>query len=180
MIDKFTTLSCKLLESNPYWDYRFDEYVLPSGATGSYYYVQTPGSVMVIPICDDGRIILVRQYRYLNKRFSFEFPGGGMKTNVPEIECARNELREEAGIVSSKLSKIGIFNPFNGVTNEICNVFVAEGLSAVEANPDESEEFDIVYVSKSELSEMIRSNKIWDGMTLSAWSLNIFQNNGVL
>ncbi|MFA7627467.1 MAG: ADP-ribose pyrophosphatase, partial [Candidatus Kapaibacterium sp.] len=84
MVEKFKTLSSDTLYKNPYWEYKYDKYNMPSGRAGEYFYVETPGSVMVIPLLDNGRIILVKQYRYLNKRFSFEFPGGGIKTTDGE------------------------------------------------------------------------------------------------
>ncbi|MBX3042125.1 MAG: NUDIX hydrolase [Ignavibacteriae bacterium] len=151
-----------------------DEYILPDGNKGDYYYVETPGAVMVIPRLDDGRIVMIRQYRYLNSKFSLEFPGGGIKPGLSVKDNALKELSEEAGFESHDLQKIGEFNPFNGVTNEICNVFIADKLTKVKSNPDNSEEFDIVYLDKNQVADLIRSNEIWDGMTLSAWSLYVY------
>lgn len=174
MNDKYKQVSSKILERNPYWDYRFDEYILPNGENGQYYYVETPGSVMVIPVLSDGRIVFVNQFRYLNQKFSIEFPGGGMKSDLSQRANALKELEEEAGFTASSLNKIGEFNPFNGVTNEICNVFIAEDLSKTESVPDETEEFNIIYLFPNEVIEKIQQNEIWDGMTLSAWSLYMF------
>ena len=78
MLNKYSQISSKTLIKNPYWDYKFDEYVLPSGNTGNYYYVETPGAVMVIPRSNDGKLVLVKQFRYLNSKVSIEFPGGGI------------------------------------------------------------------------------------------------------
>ena len=176
MQKKFDKISSETIETNPYWVYKHDKYIMPNDAIGDYYYVETPGSIMVIPKLNDGRFVLVRQYRYLNQLFSLEFPGGGMKSGIsPELN-AREELSQEAGLITGNISKIGEFNPFNGVTNEICNVFIAEDLSEVKSSPDESEEFDVIRLSFDEINELIRSNEIWDGMTLSAWSLYVFSN----
>ena len=173
MSEKYKKISGKILTSNPYWDYRYDEYTLPNGNTGEYFFVETPGSVMVIPVMPDGKIAFVRQYRYLNQKFSIEFPGGGMKSELSQEDNAKKELREESGLISGKIIKIGEFNPFNGVTNEICNVFIAGELTKVKSSPDDSEEFDNLYLSKDEVIGLIRSNEIWDGMTLSAWTLYV-------
>lgn len=177
MPSKFNTISSKTLFKNPYWDYKYDEYVLPNYGRGEYYYVETPGSVMVIPITNDCKFVFTKQYRYLNKRISYEFPGGGIKVNFSDFNCAKMELQEESGYKSDKITKIGVFNPFNGVTNEICNVFIAEDLTKVGSNPDASEEFDVVALSESEILYLISNNEIWDGMTLSAWSLYYFSKN---
>src|SRR5712691_808081 len=64
---------------NPWWTYRIEEFELASGVKGRYHYVHTNGSSLTIPLLDDGRVALVRQYRYLCKRESLEFPCGSVK-----------------------------------------------------------------------------------------------------
>ena len=174
MLNKYSQISSKTIKKNPYWDYKFDEYVLPSGNTGNYHYVETPGSVMVIPRTNDGKIVLVKQFRYLNRKISIEFPGGGIKPDISEIENARKELIEEAGIIAANVTKIGEFNPFNGVTNEICNVILATNITFTDSKPEESEEFEIISLTNSEIMRLITEGGLWDGMTLAAWSIYRF------
>jgi len=69
------------------------------------------------------------------------------------------------------MREIGRFNPYNGVTNEICKVFVANDLQQAVARPDATEEFEILRCAVGEIEDMIRKNVIWDGMTLAAWTL---------
>lgn len=156
---------------NPWWSYRCDEVELPSGRHGEYHYVHTHGSVMIIPLDGYGRVLLTEQYRYLNDRTSLEFPGGGMEENVAPYDMAMQELAEEAGYTTAELIPIGSFNPYNGVTDEICHVFVAMGLSPVESNPDETEEFRVHWLVESEMPSLIRNGDIWDGMSLASWNL---------
>lgn len=171
MIKKFDTIKTEQLHENPYWVYRKDEYLMPNGEHGEYYYVETPGSVFVIPALPDNRFVLVKQYRYLNGKYSIEFPGGGIKAAFSILENAENELKEEAGIIAGKIRKIGEYNPLNGVTNEICHVYFAEDLSFVSNAPDAGEEFSILTFNESEIDSLIKSGELWDGMTLAAWSL---------
>jgi 8-oxo-dGTP pyrophosphatase MutT (NUDIX family) len=119
---------------------------------------------------------MVRQYRYLNKRHSFEFPGGGIKKGLLPLENALEELKEETGIIPDKLRLIGEYNPYNGVTNEICYTYLATGLSVLESEPEPSEELEIVRLDYNQIVELIKRGEIWDGMTLAAWSLYIYQN----
>ncbi len=173
-MEKYTQIFSKYMYRNPYWDYKFDKYILPDMSEGEYHYVETPGSVMIIPITNDNRVIFVKQFRYLNQKFSLEFPGGGVKSHFSNLENAISELREESGIVANKITKIGEFNPFNGVTNEICFVYIAEDLHFLNSMPENSEEFELLSLSLQDIKQMIKKNEIWDGMTLSAWSLYYF------
>ena len=78
---------------------------------------------------------------------------------------------EEAGIVSESLTLIGEFNPMNGVTDEICNIFVAHSLKRTVAKPDSTEEFEVTELEPAEFSTLISNGSIWDGMTLAAFSI---------
>jgi ADP-ribose pyrophosphatase len=156
---------------NPWWTYRSDEVELPSGKKGEYHYVHTNGSSMVIPVLDGGHVVLVRQYRYLCDRESLEFPCGSIKDGGTHEETARLELAEEAGYKTNSLVAVGEFNPYNGVTDEMCRVFVARKLESVSSTPDETEEFERLFLTPYEIQESIRRGEIWDGMTLAAWIL---------
>ncbi|MBR9975621.1 MAG: NUDIX hydrolase [Bacteroidetes bacterium] len=167
----WTKRSEETLHRNPWWLYKRDRVTLPSGAEGEYHYVQTPGSVMVIPVDAQGCFVLVRQYRYLNRRESLEFPAGGIKAGQDADAAARAELREEAGLEASSLEKIGQFNPFNGVTDELCTVYVATELRQGDASPDDTEEFEVQRLRGEELVTATVSGALWDGMTLAAWAM---------
>ncbi|MBX7153743.1 MAG: NUDIX hydrolase [Candidatus Kapaibacterium sp.] len=171
MLTTLDTISSELILENPYWQYKHDRYVMPNGKEGSYFYVNTHGSVFIIPVTDDGTFVLTKQYRYLNQRVSIEFPGGGIKDGITPEEQARLELQEETGYTCSSLRHIGVMNPMNGVTNELCYVYIATGLTYVGAKPEESEEFLQVEYSRKEITSAIQSNEIWDGMTLAAWAM---------
>jgi 8-oxo-dGTP pyrophosphatase MutT (NUDIX family) len=177
MLKELHQLSTETRFKNPYWEYRVDGYTKPNGSAGEYHYAHTPGSVMIVARLSDGRFVLTKQYRYLNRRVSLEFAGGGLPEGVDAAIQARNELHEETGLQAASLRPLGQFGPFNGVTDELCNVFLAEGLSEHElpATPDESEEFELCTMSKDELNAAIRSGELFDGMTLAAWLLYLVQ-----
>ena len=169
-IGRWKKLSSERRFRNPWWSYQLDRFALPTGREGEYHYVHTEGSAMVVPVADDGRLLLVNQYRFLLDRESIEFPGGGVKPGQTPEEAARAELAEEAGVTARELVFLGRFNPYNGVTDELCHLYVARGLVPdPHARPDETEELELAPMTPAELDARIAAGEIWDGMTLAAW-----------
>ena len=144
-------LSESILLKNPWWTYKRDTFELPSGKPGEYHYVHTNGSSMVIPILGDGNLVLVNQHRYLMGKESLEFPCGSVKEGSNHDETARHELNEETGYMAKALFKVGEFNPYNGVTNEMCHVYIARDLNYIGGTPDETEEFEVVVMSPAQI-----------------------------
>jgi 8-oxo-dGTP pyrophosphatase MutT (NUDIX family) len=171
MLKRLRRLSTEILHKNPWWEYRRDEYLHPDDSKGEFYYAHTRGAAFVIPEFENGRLLMLRQFRYLNQQESLEFVGGGVKEGQTPEDAAQAELLEEAGFQAKELIPIGWFNPMNGATDEECYVFIARGLTAASAHPESSEEFEPVMVTPAELDAMIRKGEIWDGMTLAAYAL---------
>jgi len=156
---------------NPWWKYCLDQVELPSGKRGEFHYVLTNGSSMTIPLTEDGRLLLVRQFRYTGDRDSLEFPCGGLKDGSTHEEAAKSELAEETGFMPGEIEMAGSYNPCNGLLNEICRVYVARKLRYVGAHPDETESFELVRLTVEEMETYIQDGTIWDGMTLAAWAI---------
>lgn len=146
----------------------FDEYRLPSGGVGQYTYVDIPGSTMVVPERADGRLVLVRQHRYLMARPSLEFPAGGLPLGRDPLDNARRELHEEAGLEAGAWTKLGEFAPYNGVSNEMCHVYHAADLREIATAPEPTEEIEVHVLSLEELHDQIDRGDVWDGMTLAS------------
>lgn len=176
MANIFDKINSTIISSNPYWKYKLDNYVMPSGKISEYHYVETLGSTLIIPKLSDDVFLLSEQFRYLNQKMSIEFPGGGLAPGLTYEENALKELEEESGYKAGRLEYLGEFNPFNGVTNEICKVFLATNLQFVKPNPEESESFSYLKLNSNEINQMIFSNKIWDGMSISAWLIYLLKN----
>jgi ADP-ribose pyrophosphatase len=170
-LGRWKKLATETKFTNTWWSYRVDKYLFPNGREGEYHYAFTFGSVFIIPVDSEGKILMVRQFRYLNDRFSIEFPGGGVKKENNYDFEARKELIEETGF-DGDLKYEGEFNPFNGVTNEICKVYIARNLRpSSEFKKDDSEEFELLRFDANEIEKMIEANEIYDGMTLASWAL---------
>ena len=168
----YKTISKKVLYQNPYWRYCCDRIELPSGKAGEYHYVLTYGSSMIVAETDAGKFLMVRQYRYTGNRESLEFPCGGVEEGSTHDETARRELAEETGFEAGMLKPIGGFNPCNGLLDEICRVYRARDLRPTGAHPDETESFELAYLTESEIDAFIGNGTIWDGMTIAAWGIS--------
>ncbi len=171
MLKRWIRRGTEVVYRNPWWTYKRDTFEIPDGVTGVYHYVHTNGSSMIVPVTDAGRIVLVRQYRYLCDRESLEFPAGSVKEGSTYLRTAAEELAEETGCRAERLEEVGAFNPYNGVTDEMCRVYVGTGLQPTEARPDETEEFERVLLAPWEVEQRIADGTIWDGMTLASWML---------
>jgi ADP-ribose pyrophosphatase len=179
-LSRWKKLTDSVRFTNKWWLYKFDTFELPSGKSGEYHYVHTNGSSMVVPVLNDGRILMVNQYRYLADRESLEFPCGSVKDGSTYDQTAWQELAEETGHSSDRMARVGEFNPYNGVTDEMCHVYIARELHPASREPDETEEFEVVALDASGIDEKIRMGQIWDGMTIAAWCIVKAATNGHL
>jgi ADP-ribose pyrophosphatase len=170
-LQRWKKVSSEIKFKNPWWTYCFDKCRLPNGKEYEYHYVHTSGSSFIIPVKENGKILLVNQYRYLNDRFSIEFPGGGIRENQSPDFVARKELIEETGF-NGDLEKAGYFNPYNGIADEICHVFIARNLyQSRDETKDEQEEFELIELTPLEIEQKIQTNEIYDGMTMASWAI---------
>ncbi|MFA5133274.1 MAG: NUDIX hydrolase [Patescibacteria group bacterium] len=171
-LKSWKTLKSEIFKKTPWTTFVQNEFEMPNGKKGTYYFVKTNGSAMVIPITSEGKIVLTRQYRYLVDEESLEFPAGGVKEGQNSEQAAHAELEEETGYRAEDLQYIGEFVPMNGVTDEKCRVFIARNMREGTARPEETEEgMEQILFSFQEIEEMIKKNIIKDGMTLAAWAL---------
>jgi ADP-ribose pyrophosphatase len=171
MLTPWKRLTTKVLQKNPWWEYRYDTCIMPNGKEGEYHYMHSLRSVAVVPVTDEGKIPLVRQYRYLFEKEMIDLPMGHVEEGQSALEAAHKELAEEVCFSAGKMEDVISFEPFVGKADDVCTVFVASQLRPVDSSCDESEEFEHLEVFPHELDEMIATGKITDGMTIAAWTL---------
>jgi ADP-ribose pyrophosphatase len=171
MPKRLKKISEKLLHKNPWWEYKHDTYEKPNGEVGDYYYGETGGVVVIVPIMADGRIVLTLQHRYLKDKQSIEFSAGGILKNMTNVEAAKKELLEETGCVAKEFIKVGVFEPANGFIKDTTHVFLAHVTEQGEQQPDDTEEIELLYRRPKDIEEMIKKNEIWDGQTMATWAL---------
>lgn len=146
-----------------------DTMAIPNGNTALWDLVDHKGAAAIVPVLDDGRIIMVRQYRNALERRTIEIPAGGYeKKDKSPMECAIRELEEETGYKSDNVEHlIDIFTTV-AFCNEKIFIYVARDLAPSKQHLDEDEYVDVVPYTVDELVEMIFSGQIQDSKTICA------------
>jgi ADP-ribose pyrophosphatase len=138
----------------------------PFGKVLSRQVLEHPGCVVIIPRTNEGKYVLVKQYRFPLEKHLWEFPAGGKEPQESFPQAAKRELMEEIGMKPGQLRKLLAFYPTPGVSGEKMHVFLATKLSPATAPKDEDEDFEVRAFSMNEIGRMVRSGKICDGKTL--------------
>jgi 8-oxo-dGTP pyrophosphatase MutT (NUDIX family) len=168
--NSWTTLSSREVYANPWIRVREDQVINPAGGHGIYGVVEYRNhAVGVVPIDDDGFTWLVGQWRYCHERYEWEIPEGGCPPGESPEACARRELQEEAGLVAAEIRPLltGI-QLSNSTTTEVCDVFVARGLTQTEAAPEETEDLQVRRLPLSEAIAMAQDGRIRDSVSILA------------
>ncbi|MBS0652864.1 MAG: NUDIX hydrolase [Verrucomicrobia bacterium] len=129
--------------------------------------VAHPGAVVVVPVTDEGKIILVKQWRRAVQEILLELPAGTLEKAEPPELCAQRELQEETGFKAEEIISLGGFYSAPGFCTEYLHLFLAKGLveSALEADCDEA--IDLIFVSIDQAWTMIANRQIHDAKTIA-------------
>lgn len=147
-------------------DVRHDEIALPDGGVSYREYLVHPGAVMIVPILDDGRLVLERQYRYPIGRSVIEFPAGKLDPHESTLCCGARELFEETGYRAAEWALAGELHNAIAYSTERIEVWFARGLQAGERRLDEGEFLDVFSATQAELEGWIQAGQITDAKTL--------------
>ena len=164
--------SREIVHENPWYRYIHDKGKTDKNKEYDYYYIQINFSVGIIAMID-GKLILVRQYRYLTDRDSLEIPGGGSKTEDNPEEVAKRELLEETGYEPGHLERIGEFDVANGYSSDIAYVYLAKNCKKVGSQKlDDTEKgMKVELFPIEEVYEMVQAGKITDSFALASLML---------
>ena len=149
-------------------DLDVDEVEEPGGVRAVREVVRHRGSVAALPVHDDGRVVLIRQYRYAVGQDVWEIPAGRLDPGETPAEGARRELEEEVGLRASRLEPMSVFYTTPGFCDEVIHLFRATGLEAVPARPEEDERIEPVLLSLDEARAMVARGEVREGKTLVA------------
>jgi len=141
---KETKLSSEIIFQGRLLDVRKDEVLLPNGKTSTREWINHPGAVCIIPILPNGKIALIRQYRYPVQSEMIELPAGKLDKGEKPEKCAKRELIEEIGYRSNKLTFLSHIHPAIGFANEKMWIFLAEDLEKTESKLDEDEFIELI------------------------------------
>ncbi|HTI16113.1 MAG TPA: NUDIX hydrolase [Trinickia sp.] len=161
-----TRLSGETLHEGSFLHVKRDIVRLPDGKHATREYVQHPGAVMVIPLFDDGRVLLERQYRYPIGRVMIEYPAGKLDANEGGLACAKRELQEETGYTAREYQFLTRIHPIISYSTEFIDLYLARGLTPGERNLDDGEFLETFVTEVSQVIEWIRTGAITDVKTI--------------
>jgi ADP-ribose pyrophosphatase len=166
--EKAKTLSSKIAFKGKVFSVRRDEVIEPSGVRATRDVIAHSGSVVVMPVLDDGKIVLIRQYRYAARQYLWELVAGRIDPGENVKQAAVRELIEETGLRARKMRQFLDFWPSHGFLEEKMYVVLAEGVTQGEAHPEEDERIEAKAFSRSELEKMLQNGVLRDAKTISS------------
>ncbi|HEV2103927.1 MAG TPA: NUDIX hydrolase [Candidatus Acidoferrum sp.] len=146
---------------------RRDEVLEPSGVRATREVVTHPGSVVVLPVLPDGRIVMVRQYRHATRQYLWELVAGRKEPEETPKQGAARELLEETGYRAKRYKVFLDVFPTPGFLEERMFLLLAEGLKAGEAQPEEDEKIEVRAFRLKELKQMIKSGRMRDAKSIA-------------
>ena len=145
-----------------------DRVRLPDGSEGTREYIRHPGAVAIVPLFEDGRVLLERQFRYPHRREFIEVPAGKVDPGEPPLGTAKRELLEETGYTAQEWTRLGVLHTAIAYTDEAIELFVARKLSLSERKLVAGEFLEVFSVPLGEAIQMIRDGRITDAKTVAA------------
>ena len=147
---------------------RRDDVLLPSGKTATREYIVHPGAVAVLPLLDDGRVLLERQYRYPVQRVMLEIPAGKLDSGEDPWLCGQRELREETGYAAREWARAGIIHNAAAYCDEVIHLWFARGLTPGRRQLDDGEFIELLPVDDDHFEHLAATGAITDVKTLIA------------
>lgn len=148
---------------------------LPNGKLTTREVMRHPGAVAIVPITENGEVLMVRQYRYPFERVLLEVPAGKLDPGEECEACARRELSEETGAEAEELTYIGEYYPSVAILDENIRMYIAKGLTYKQAHTDDDEFLQLERIPLKTLVNQVLSGEIEDGKTqvaiLKAWCM---------
>ena len=147
----------------------YEDTVIANGHEAHWDFIHHDGAAAVLPVTDDGKILMVRQYRNALDRETLEIPAGKLDDpKEPKIQCAYRELEEETGYRANKWTALGYIYTSPGYSDEKLYLYRAEDLEFVGEHPDEGEIIKAFEYPVSEIKEKIKNGEINDAKTICA------------
>ncbi|MGD1910976.1 MAG: NUDIX hydrolase [Rivularia sp. (in: cyanobacteria)] len=155
------------------FDFEVNRLRLPNKSEGDWECIRHPGGALAIPLTSDGKLILLRQYRFAASGRLLEFPAGTIEENESPFETIQREIEEETGYRASKWQKLGQFFLAPGYSDEIIYAYLAEDLDKLEVPPqlDEDEDIEVLFFTPAEFEKAILDGEAVDSKSISSFML---------
>src|SRR5215813_9595271 len=160
-------LSSEMVYEGKVFGIRRDEVIEPTGVRTTREMITHPGSVVVLPVLPDGKILLIQQYRHAAKQYLWELVAGRIDEGETAREAAERELIEETGYRAKRFEMFLEFFPMPGFLEEQVFLFLADGLTPGEASPEDDEKIISRAYNRKQLEEMLRKKKLRDAKTIA-------------
>jgi ADP-ribose pyrophosphatase len=161
-----TYLDGGLVYDGPFLKVQRDRIRLPDGKESHREYVRHPGAVVILPLFDDGRVLLERQFRYPLRREFIEFPAGKIDAGEDSLLCAKRELQEETGYTAERWDFVTTIHNAIAYSDEHLDLYLARGLTPGERKLDEGEFLEIFTTTVPDMLDQVRSGRISDVKTI--------------
>jgi len=158
------------------FDVVLEKVTLPNGVTKHREIVRHPGAAAMVPLLDDGKVVLVKQYRHAVGKFLLEIPAGTLEPDEGPVECARRELVEETGYEAEDLAKLAEILPAPGYTDEHIHIFLATRLTLAEQKLQDDEVLQVQPTPLDTALDMIQQDEIQDAKTIAGLLLTSMRN----
>lgn len=169
MAEEFKRLNRELVYHGAIVDFYKDTVQVPNGNVVEWDYIGHKGAAAVVPVREDGKLLMVRQYRNALDRYTLEIPAGGLNgSDEPTRDAAARELEEETGYRSDELEWLITIRTTVAFCNEKIDIYMAKNLIRTEQHLDEDEFIYVEAYSIEELTQMIMEGKIEDSKTIAA------------
>jgi ADP-ribose pyrophosphatase len=159
-------LGGRVLAKGSFLEVRRDDVRLPDGSAATREYVVHPGAVAIVPMLDDGRLVMERQFRYPIGRVLLEFPAGKIDPGESTLACAQRELCEETGYRAREWAYAGVLHNAAAYSTEGIEIWFARGLSPGERRLDQGEFIELCLMSEPELDRCAAAGELSDMKTM--------------
>jgi ADP-ribose pyrophosphatase len=177
------TLTSETVYQGHFLHVKRDKVLLPNQKTAAREHIVHPGAVTIVPVLDNGDVVLIRQYRYPLGRVFIEFPAGKLDKGEHPLACGQRELLEETGYTAAHWAYAGSMNNAIAYADEVIHIYFAKGLIAGERKLDSEEFLDVITATPVQVLQWCHDGSITDAKTLTcalwlqnylsaAWPLN--------
>lgn len=167
----WSAVSQEFLCRTPYLNVRKDAVLYPHGRIHPYLVVERHDFAVIVPRFPNGDVLMVRQYRYPLRKYTWEFPMGVVK-GVSMLKAAKVELKQETGYRAKKWTFLGKYYVAAGMTAQRAHLYLAEGLIEGTPEPEEGEFITLQRLSQAVVARWVRNGTVQDGPTLMAWNFS--------